>query len=136
MDNKNLRTPAGAQSSAANQPKNETPKWVNFLFGGTAGMAATCFVQPLDLIKNRMQLSGEGGQKRQYANSLDAIIKVSRNEGVLALYNGIGAGLLRQATYTTTRLGVYTSLFERLQRTNEGVPPSFAMKASKRICRY
>jgi Mitochondrial carrier protein len=30
---------------------------VKFLFGGSAGMAATCFVQPLDLVKNRMQVS-------------------------------------------------------------------------------
>lgn len=28
------------------------------LFGGTAGMGATLVVQPLDLVKNRMQLSG------------------------------------------------------------------------------
>ena len=30
--------------------------------------------------------------------------------GALALYTGLSAGLLRQATYTTTRLGIYTSL--------------------------
>jgi hypothetical protein len=30
---------------------------VKFLFGGTAGMAATLFVQPLDLVKNRMQVT-------------------------------------------------------------------------------
>lgn len=51
------------------------PKYIRFAFGGTAGyvllsvravlkdccvprMAATLFVQPLDLVKNRMQLSG------------------------------------------------------------------------------
>jgi hypothetical protein len=32
---------------------------VKFLFGGSAGMAATMFVQPLDLVKNRMQVSRE-----------------------------------------------------------------------------
>ncbi len=62
-------------------PKQTIPKPIRFLFGGGAGygvitfiytfiyiliniisfnrMAATCFVQPLDLIKNRMQLSGD-----------------------------------------------------------------------------
>ena len=53
------------------------PKYIRFAFGGAAGyvsimltirfanfialpcrMAATLFVQPLDLVKNRMQLSG------------------------------------------------------------------------------
>jgi solute carrier family 25 oxoglutarate transporter 11 len=35
------------------------PNAIKFLFGGLAGMGATCFVQPLDLIKNRMQMAGK-----------------------------------------------------------------------------
>ena len=31
-----------------------SPKSVKFLFGGLAGMGATVFVQPLDLVKNRI----------------------------------------------------------------------------------
>lgn len=69
-------------------------------------MAATCFVQPLDLIKNRMQLSGT---KTSTLSVTSAILK---NEGALALYSGLSAGLMRQATYTTTRLGIYTWLME------------------------
>ena len=34
------------------------PNYVKFIFGGLSGMGATMFVQPLDLVKNRMQLSG------------------------------------------------------------------------------
>uniref|UniRef100_A0A8C5UZY9 Mitochondrial 2-oxoglutarate/malate carrier protein n=1 Tax=Microcebus murinus TaxID=30608 RepID=A0A8C5UZY9_MICMU len=41
---------------------------------------------------------------------------------------GLSAGLLRQATYTTTRLGIYTVLFERLTGA-DGTPPGFLMKA-------
>lgn len=40
----------------------------------------------------------------------------------------LSAGLLRQATYTTTRLGIYTVLFERLTGT-DGTPPGFLLKA-------
>jgi solute carrier family 25 oxoglutarate transporter 11 len=69
-------------------------------------MAATCFVQPLDLIKNRMQLSGTK------TSTITVISSIVKNEGILAMYSGLSAGLLRQATYTTTRLGVYTWLFE------------------------
>ena len=67
-------------------------------------MAATCFVQPLDLVKNRMQVMKvtSGAQKPSSASVLMGVV---RNEGVLTLYNGLSAGLLRQATYTTTRLG-------------------------------
>ena len=40
----------------------------------------------------------------------------------------LSAGLLRQATYTTTRLGIYTVLFERMTGA-DGTPPSFLLKA-------
>lgn len=73
-------------------------------------MGATVFVQPLDLVKNRMQLSGAGGGKKEYKNTFDALTKILRTEGITGIYKGLGAGLLRQATYTTTRLGVYTGL--------------------------
>lgn len=33
--------------------------------------------------------------------------KVIRTQGVLALYNGISASLMRQLTYSTTRFGIY-----------------------------
>lgn len=70
-------------------------------------MGATLFVQPLDLIKNRIQISC----KAKY-NSFHTITTIIKNEGFFALYNGLSAGLARQATYTTTRLGIYTWLFE------------------------
>lgn len=52
-------------------------------------MGATLFVQPLDLVKNRMQLSGAGGQQRQYKNSFDALTKILRNEGIVGIYTGL-----------------------------------------------
>jgi solute carrier family 25 oxoglutarate transporter 11 len=76
-------------------------------------MSATLFVQPLDLIKNRMQLSGVGGAKKEYKTSFHAFRGILQKEGFFALYNGLSAGLLRQATYTTTRLGVYNMLLNR-----------------------
>jgi len=76
-------------------------------------MGATCFVQPLDLVKNRMQLSGAGGAAKEYKTSFHAIQGILKNEGIIGMYSGLSAGLLRQATYTTTRLGIYTWLFER-----------------------
>ncbi|KAG1957848.1 mitochondrial 2-oxoglutarate/malate carrier protein [Pimephales promelas] len=46
----------------------------------------------------------------------------------IALHKQLSAGLLRQATYTTTRLGIYTVLFERMSKA-DGTPPNFLMKA-------
>lgn len=36
---------------------------------------------------------------------------------------------MRQATYTTTRLGVYTILFDKFA-SSDGKPPNFFMKAA------
>ena len=110
---------------AMSQGEKTIPNYIKFIFGGTAGMAATCFVQPLDLIKNRMQLSGVGGKERK--TSLQVIRSVIKNEGFTGLYVGLSAGLFRQASYTTVRMGVYQSLFDRF--TADGKPPGFAAKA-------
>ncbi|CAD5211072.1 unnamed protein product [Bursaphelenchus okinawaensis] len=101
------------------------PNGVKFAFGGIAGMGATLFVQPLDLVKNRMQLSGTTG-KKEYRSSLHALRTIVANEGFLSVYNGLSAGLARQASYTTTRLGIYTWLFETFSKDKT---PSFLMKA-------
>uniref|UniRef100_A0A914ZLP0 Mitochondrial 2-oxoglutarate/malate carrier protein n=2 Tax=Parascaris univalens TaxID=6257 RepID=A0A914ZLP0_PARUN len=115
-----------AEKTEASKP-GKIPNAVKFVLGGSAGMAATCVVQPLDLVKNRMQLSGLTGTK-EYRSSFHALRSVIANEGLLAVYNGLSAGLLRQATYTTTRLGIYTWLFEKFSTGDRS--PSFAMKAA------
>lgn len=67
-----------------------------FVNGGMSGMAATCCIQPLDMVKVRLQLGATG--------SPFAIAgKIIAEEGVGALYKGLSAGLVRQATYTTAR---------------------------------
>ncbi|XP_055313538.1 mitochondrial 2-oxoglutarate/malate carrier protein-like [Sitodiplosis mosellana] len=102
--------------------EQKKPAYIKYLFGGLAGMGATTFVQPLDLVKNRMQLQGAGGGKKEYKNTFDALTKILRNEGVTGIYRGLGAGFMRQATYTTTRLGVYTGLNDSYKNKYEGQP--------------
>uniref|UniRef100_A0A1I7Z927 Mitochondrial 2-oxoglutarate/malate carrier protein n=1 Tax=Steinernema glaseri TaxID=37863 RepID=A0A1I7Z927_9BILA len=109
------------------EKKAHIPNHVKFAFGGLAGMGATLFVQPLDLVKNRMQLSGTTG-KKEYRSSFHALSSIIKNEGVFSVYNGLSAGLARQASYTTTRLGIYTWLFEMMSEKDKA--PSFAVKAS------
>ncbi len=113
--------------SATNKPV-VVPNYAKFAMGGMAGMSATLFVQPLDLIKNRMQLSGEGGKAKMYNNSFHAATTIIKNEGVAGIYAGLSAGLLRQATYTTARMGIYNSLFDHLSDNNTK-PMSFFQKA-------
>lgn len=104
------------------------PMGIKFLFGGSAGIGATLVVQPLDLVKNRLQLSGADGKSKLYKGTGDAIVKILKSEGISGMYTGLSAGILRQATYTTTRLGVFNILLDRM--TKDGQPPNFFMKAA------
>jgi solute carrier family 25 (mitochondrial oxoglutarate transporter), member 11 len=85
-----------------------------FLIGGISGMIATTVVQPIDTVKVRIQLAGEAKAKGGSVNTnpLSVGRTILANEGLGALYKGLDAGLVRQATYTTARLGIYTYLFE------------------------
>ena len=63
-----------------------------------AGIVATTAIQPIDMVKVRMQLSGEGG-KGGNARPLTIGRQIVREEGARALYKGLGAAYLRQVTY-------------------------------------
>ncbi|XP_050299148.1 mitochondrial dicarboxylate carrier [Anthonomus grandis grandis] len=75
------------------------PRWY---FGGIASAMAACCTHPLDLLKVHLQTQQEGKL---------SIIRVTTNiikeQGLLALYSGLTASLLRQLTYSTTRFGIY-----------------------------
>eukprot|EP00897_Mesotaenium_endlicherianum_P010849 jgi/Mesen1/9793/ME000007S09848 len=77
-----------------------------FANGGLAGMCATCIIQPVDIVKVRIQL-GQGG-------ATEVAGKIMETEGIKGFYKGLSAGLLRQITYTTTRLGTFQGLAVRL----------------------
>lgn len=53
------------------------------------------------LVQVRIQL-GQG-------SAAHVASQVIKNEGIGGLYKGLSAGLLRQATYTTARLGTFRS---------------------------
>lgn len=49
-------------------------------------MSATMIVNPFDLVKNRMQMSGIEGTAREYRTSFHAIRVILHNEGIRGLY--------------------------------------------------
>jgi solute carrier family 25 oxoglutarate transporter 11 len=75
-----------------------------FVTGSFSGMFATCCIQPMDMIKVRIQLgAAEGGTTSPVAIASQMI----KNEGFLSMYAGLGAGLTRQVVYTGARLGLF-----------------------------
>ncbi|EME26764.1 Mitochondrial 2-oxoglutarate/malate carrier protein [Galdieria sulphuraria] len=107
-----------------NQP---LPSYLQFLFGGLSGICATLIIQPFDLLKTRLQLSGEGGRPADHRGFSSAVVTIVRREGFFGLYQGLSAALLRQVTYTTTRLGVFGVVKEQLS-THSGGSPAFHLK--------
>ncbi|EGD83747.1 hypothetical protein H112_07428 [Trichophyton rubrum D6] len=78
-----------------------------FFNGGVAGMTATACIQPIDMIKVRLQLAGEGVKAGPKPSAIGVAREIITSGRVLDLYTGLSAGLLRQAVYTTARLGFF-----------------------------
>jgi solute carrier family 25 oxoglutarate transporter 11 len=88
-----------------------------FVNGGLAGMIATACIQPIDMVKVRIQLAGEGSRSGVRPGALTVAKDIIASGKALDLYSGLSAGLLRQAVYTTARMGFFdtfqTSLSKR-----------------------
>lgn len=98
--------------------KKRGPVWsvmAPFVLGGASGMVATSCIQPIDMVKVRIQLLGEGGGAVANKNPITLARKVIADEGFLSLYRGLSAALLRQATYTTARMGIFRTVSNAMQ---------------------
>jgi solute carrier family 25 oxoglutarate transporter 11 len=90
-----------------------------FINGGLSGMFATSCIQPIDMIKVRLQLAGEGTTGGPKPTPLGVARDVIAQGKVLDLYTGLSAGLLRQAVYTTARLGFFDTFMKTLSARAE-----------------
>lgn len=104
--------------------RNE-PKWIPFAIGGLSGMGAAAVTHPIDLLKVRMQLYGESGKEVGRIGLFKTGITLIRKEGPLAIYKGLSASLLRQATYTTTRFGAYDFLKDYITNNGQSTLPLY-----------
>ncbi|KAG4303837.1 hypothetical protein PORY_002766 [Pneumocystis oryctolagi] len=115
--------------------KNCGNKSYPFWLGGASSCIATCITHPLDLVKVRMQTS-----KKRSANVITTIIHIMRSEGnrfdyfkkhcltistgFRSIYTGLTASILRQATYSTVRFGMYEKMKDIITEKKKE-PPSF-----------
>ncbi|CAI5484884.1 unnamed protein product [Closterium sp. Yama58-4] len=123
VDNPQFPLRCADRSDMAEQKKGSVWSSVKpFVNGGTAGMMATCVIQPIDMVKVRIQL-GQG-------SAFEVTKNILQKEGVGAFYKGLSAGLLRQATYTTARLGSFRYLTTEATKANDGKPLPLYQKAA------
>lgn len=73
-------------------------------------MIAEAMTIPMDTVKVRMQIF-----QGQYKSFSDCLTTIARTEGPLALYNGLSAGLLRQAVFASLRIGSFDIFLDYLK---------------------
>ncbi|KAL9957443.1 hypothetical protein ACROYT_G039077 [Oculina patagonica] len=104
----------GVNTSGAVKVAAKKHRWY---LGGIASAMAACCTHPLDLLKVHLQT------QQQVTQRLSSMaVHVVRTQGVLALYNGLSASLLRQLTYSTTRYGLYEVVSGELRKGDEPLP--------------
>ncbi|KAK9402643.1 mitochondrial uncoupling protein 3-like [Crotalus adamanteus] len=88
---------------------------IKFLSAGTAACVADLCTFPLDTAKVRLQIQGESrtckaSRQVKYKGVLGTITTMVKMEGPKSLYNGLVAGLQRQMSFASVRIGLYDSV--------------------------
>ena len=126
---------SSATTMAAAAPKRQAP-WKGFVAGSTGAMLSGAVTHPIDLVKVRMQLYGAkdgfeaaaGAAKPSAApGMLRTGYLVVKHEGTLALYKGLSASLMRQASFIGTKFGAYDLLKSAVPKDPDGTLPFWKM---------
>ena len=90
-----------------------------FLVGMISGCTATSIIQPIDMVKVRLQLKNEEigilkSQGKIIPNEKVAfgpmVKTIFQENGIQGFYKGLSSALMRQVFYATTKLGLYKVL--------------------------
>ncbi len=95
------------------------PSSVNFATAGLGGLVGWIGIHPFNTLGIRMNLatsSASSGPKPSFISFSTGIIK---SEGVLSLYSGLSAGIIRQLFYATSRFGFFEVFRDELAKYRE-----------------
>uniref|UniRef100_H2ZH14 EF-hand domain-containing protein n=1 Tax=Ciona savignyi TaxID=51511 RepID=H2ZH14_CIOSA len=96
----------------------KVPLWGQLLAGGCAGGSQVLFTNPLEIVKIRLQVSGEiAGAPKVSA------FKVVKELGLTGLYKGIRACLLRDIPFSAIYFPAYSNIKEALASEDGHVSP-------------
>jgi solute carrier family 25 oxoglutarate transporter 11 len=87
----------------------EKPLSTGVIFGtsGLGGIAGWMCVHPFNTLAVRMNLATMGANAGPQLSFAQFASKLIKTEGFASLYNGLGAGCLRQVFYATSRYGLF-----------------------------
>lgn len=90
--------------------------------GALTGLSARSTVYPLDVIKKRLQIQGFDSHHRTYGRHftcdgvVECFLATIRREGVLGLYKGISASVIKAMVTTALNFGIYDEVKKLLVR--------------------
>lgn len=91
-----------APASAADLPKS-----VIFATSGLGGCLGWAIVHPANTLAVRSNLASMGGKKFNFKAMV-------AEHGIMSLYDGLAAGVLRQVFYATSRFGLFETFRDML----------------------
>jgi len=83
------------------------PDWQILISGSIAGMCSVVLTHPIEVVKVRIQMTGELQKNASRTPLLKKSWEIISQEGRVGLYSGLSAALLRQMVYTGIRFGLY-----------------------------
>ncbi|XP_063060567.1 mitochondrial uncoupling protein 2-like [Engraulis encrasicolus] len=107
---------------------------VKFFGAGTAACIADLVTFPLDTAKVRLQIQGEsksndGIKVQKYRGVFGTISTMVKTEGPRSLYSGLAAGLQRQMSFASIRIGLYDSMKQFYTRGSDNTSISCRLMA-------
>lgn len=94
------------------------------LTGATAGATEAFVVVPFELVKIRMQ---DPASASKYSSIADCVLKTVKNEGPLALYNGLESTLWRHILWNAGYFGCIFQVKQLLPKADKKAEPTKAM---------
>lgn len=101
----------------ATAPK-KIPTSVNFFTAGLGGLIGWAFIHPFNTLGIRMNLASSSGAAAP-SSFLKFSTTILKEEGLGALYKGLGAGMLRQLFYATSRFGFFEVFRDTMAKYRE-----------------
>ena len=96
-----------------------------FIAGGFAGAVQTIICCPIELVKTRMQLQGQGQSRKKFAaavkdrykyeNPVECMMKIYKYEGPTACFRGFNSTLIREVPSFAVYFATYFALCEQLE---------------------
>jgi hypothetical protein len=114
-------------TSPSVQGRTEGKAWHKFFLGAVSCSAPLPVVNPIEVVKTRLQLQGElceeknksaasriYGKERKYKGFTRSVLHIIKEEGLVGLYKGIVPAALRESSYAAIRLALYDPIKQML----------------------